>query len=180
MNSKGEFFKVQFSLTGLGQSGKRCVLQLITLLLLLGCVQAAFAAPTTPTGAFIDNRDGTVTHKTTGLTWMRCALGQKWTGSTCSGTANTYTYEQAAALKKRSFAGHSDWRVPNIAELQTIVERENINNTIFPNTPNNWFWSSSPYIGFPTVAWLVFFSNGNVYGGGRSNSFYVRLVRARQ
>ncbi len=152
-------------------------------LLLLGCVQSAFATPTTPTGDFIDNQDGTVTHKTTGLTWMRCALGQTWTGSTCSGTTSTYTYRQAVALKP-SFAGKSGWRLPNISELQTIVERQKskpaINQRIFPNTPNNWFWSSSLYVGYASFAWYVRFSYGDVSRGNRSNSLPVRLVRARQ
>ena len=183
MNNRSEFFKVQFFLSGLWHRGKRCILQLITLLLLLGCIQAAFATPTTPDGDFIDNHDGTVTHKTTGLTWMRCALGQTWTGSSCSGTASTYTYDQAVALK-RSFAGHGDWRLPNIAELQTIVERENINpainNKIFPETPNNAFWSSSPDVGYSDYAWSVDFSYGGVYYDDRYGSLPVRLVRASQ
>ena len=159
------------------------MLPLITLLLLLGCVQAAFATPTTPTGDFIDNKDGTVTHKTTGLTWMRCALGQTWTGSSCSGTANTSSYEQAVVLK-HSFAGHGDWRVPNIAELQTLVEREAINpainTTLFPNAPNDTFWSSSPYVGNTNYAWSVNFSYGDVDSSYRYVSLPVRLVRASQ
>ena len=115
---------------------------------------------------------------------MRCALGQTWTGSTCSGTAGTYSYNQAVALTN-TFAGHSDWRLPNIAELQTIVERENvspaINGTLFPNTLNNGFWSSSPYVGNSNYAWYVNFSNGLVYDGYfRDFSLPVRLVRASQ
>ncbi len=181
MNSKCEFFKVQFSLSSFRHSGRCSVLQCITLLLLLGSVQPAFATPTTPTGDFIDNQDGTVTHKTTGLTWMRCALGQKWTGSSCSGRGSTYTREQALALK-RSFAGKSGWRLPNIAELQTLVERENsqpaINTTIFPNTSSR-FWSSSPVFDNTNYAWFVNFYHGYVdarYGV----SLPVRLVRASQ
>ncbi len=163
-------------------------MQPITLLLLLGCVQSAFATPTTPTGDFIDNQDGTVTHKTTGLTWMRCSLGQKWTGSTCLGTANVYTYEQAVALK-RTFAGKSGWRLPNIAELRTIVERQKhkymINKVIFPsirsnNIRNNWFWSSSPYAGYTFLAWSVSFHYGFAASDNRNDSLPVRLVRASQ
>ncbi len=183
MNSKGEFFNVQFFLNGIWRRGKRCVLQSVALLLLLGCVQLALATPTTPTGDFIDNKDGTVTHKTTGLTWMRCSLGQEWVSSTCSGPLGFYSYDQSAALT-HTFAGHSDWRVPNIAELQTIVERESthpaINSTIFPSTPKYSFWSSSHYAGVAWRAWFVDFSYGYVGDDYDYVDLPVRLVRASQ
>lgn len=43
--------------------------------------QSAFAFTTT--SDFIDNQNGTVTQKTTGLIWQRCSIGQTWNGSTC-------------------------------------------------------------------------------------------------
>ena len=154
------------------------------LLLLLLFTSTAFATPTTPTSDFIDNNDGTVTHKTTGLMWMRCAMGQTWTGSTCTGTYQEYTYDQAMSLTSR-FARFSDWRLPNIAELQTIVERENrspaINTTVFLPPPNSTFWSSSPYVGNTDYAWHVSFYVGWVSRNfNRSYHLPVRLVRASQ
>jgi len=158
--------------------------QWIFLLLFLFCFQTTFATPTTPTSDFIDNGDGTVTNKLTGLVWMRCSMGQTWEKATssCTGTATTYTYDQAMTLKS-NFAGHSDWRLPNIAELHTIVERENINpainNALFPNMPSNEiFWSSSPQFfdyGYPAM-WVVDFSGGYDYASDKNSNYATRLV----
>ncbi len=65
--------------------------------------------------AFTDNGDGTVTDSKTGLTWMRCAMGQTWSGTTCTGWDGMYTWDQARTLNT-TFAGHSDWRLPTIRE----------------------------------------------------------------
>lgn len=155
----------------------------LLLLFLLLFTSTAFATPTTPTSDFIINNDGTVTHKTTGLMWMRCANGQKWTGSDCIGRAKKYSYAEATALKRR-FAGYSDWRLPNIVELQAIVERENfnpaINTTAFPSASNSWFWSSSPSAYDSDYAWVVGFYDGNDGYGGKDGGSGVRLVRGGQ
>ncbi len=155
----------------------------LLLLFLLLFTSVAFAIPTTPTSDFTDNNNGTVTHKTTGLMWMRCALGQTWTGSTCSGTTKRYPYAKAMALTS-SFAGYSDWRLPNIAELHTIVERENynpaINTTVFPNARSSWFWSSSPDAYDSGGAWVVAFGNGDGGNDSKDGGNGVRLVRGGQ
>ncbi len=152
------------------------------LLLLLLFTDAAFATPTTPTSDFIDNHDGTVTHKTTGLTWMRCAMGQTWKGSKCSGIASLYTYAKAKILTT-TFAGLSDWRLPNIAELHTIVERENlspaINTAVFPNVSNE-SWSSTPLVRYSFGAWFVNFNIGYDSLDYNHSSYSVRLVRGGQ
>ena len=49
----------------------------------------------TPDANFILHNDGTATHKTTGLVWMRCSLGQTWEGETCSGPAEGFSWADA-------------------------------------------------------------------------------------
>lgn len=134
---------------------------------------------------YSDNGDGTVTDPTTGLTWMRCSMGQTWTGSTCTGTAIYYTWNQANALTGTvSFAGNSDWRLPNIRELQTIVDGLTSNPAIdwvvFPATPIALFWSASAHAGLSGYAWFVDFGDGYGNYSTKPNVLRVRLVRAGQ
>lgn len=62
----------------------------------------------------------------TGLIWMRCSIGQKWNGNTCTGKAIKLTWSDAREYThkfingKQRFGGYSNWRLPTIAELATI------------------------------------------------------------
>lgn len=141
--------------------------------------------PTTPTQDFTLHDDGTVTHNKTGLMWMRCALGQNWNGATCTGAAQTYTWQAALqAADGSSFAGHSDWRLPNIKELNSIVERAcmdpAINTTVYLVPELALYWSASPYASLVSNAWFVDFSAGIDYHYDKTNYLRVRLVRGGQ
>ncbi|MCF8167551.1 MAG: DUF1566 domain-containing protein [Rhodoferax sp.] len=153
----------------------------------LALVLAGTISPVLAGKTYADNGDGTVTDPTTGLTWMRCSMGQTWDGanSNCTWTANTYTWDQANALKGTvTFAGQSDWRLPNIPELQTIVDRLVVNPTIdkvaFPSTPSSYFWSGSPVASSSGYALDVYFDFGHASYGYRYNDSAVRLVRGGQ
>ena len=146
--------------------------------------RSGFGPTTTQRPAYIDNQDGTVTDPTTGLIWMRCAMGQTWDGATCTGTASTYTFNQAYALTGNvTFAGQSDWRLTNIRELQTIVDRTKFNpaidNSAFPNSPVNNFWTVTTDLRFPSMlAWAVGFGFGNAEAYATNSTYSVRLVRS--
>ena len=173
--------------------------------------QAELERKAKPYLPYINNGNGTVTDKRTGLMWMRCSLGQIWTGSTCSGSAKKYTLYTTKNLST-SFAGYDDWRTPSIVELNTLVycsngkqlkykeqgydtrqhegshgcgsntrggyQKPTINQTAFPNTPALVYWSSSPYAGYSSYAWLLDFDGGDDSDGDRSYSGRVRLVRS--
>ncbi len=137
---------------------------------------------TTPNGRFIDNGDGTVKDKKTDLIWMRCALGQEWDGQTCTGTAAAYTWQQALQVADGyTFAGNSNWHLPNIKELTSIVERAcyepAINQNVFPETPSAYFWTASPVANSYDSAWDVYFYGGGDRSNNKNSRYYVRLVR---
>ncbi len=141
----------------------------------------------TPDSDFIDNQDGTVTHKTTGLMWKKCSEGFELSGTNClpvTGAAAKKNWKQALeAANSATFAGHSDWRLPNIIELGSIVEvachSPAINLAIFPNTISDFYWSSSPNADNYNDAWGVYFSNGGYDFIGKDGKRRVRLVRVR-
>ncbi|MCM2370299.1 Lcl C-terminal domain-containing protein [Aporhodopirellula aestuarii] len=72
------------------------------------------------TNDFHDNGDGTVTDQATGLTWLQGDSGTLKAGDHHDGKLN---WQQALAwAESLEFAGHSDWRLPNAKELQSIVD----------------------------------------------------------
>jgi Protein of unknown function (DUF1566) len=119
-----------------------------------------------------------VTDSRTGLIWARCSAGQSLSGTACTGTANTYTHEQALTYAK----SQSGWRLPNVKELAGLADKGCQNpaidsSTAFPNTVSSAYWSSSPYVVHSDSAWVVNFDGGTVYRTYRSYGGYVRLVR---
>lgn len=109
------------------------------------------------------------------------------------------------------FAGHTDWRLPNRWELETLVhcssgvqgdrlpenrdqfmsaecgelfKKPTILGAVFPNTPDDLYWSSSmPDVRSPEhnkrYAWVINFAYGstNGYSDLKANEYFVRLVR---
>jgi len=137
----------------------------------------------TPSARFVDLDNGLVLDRPTQLIWMRCAVGQSWTGSGCSGSADALSWAQALVVAEGyELAGQSDWRVPNRNELAAIVESRchgpAINGAIFPDSPSTGFWTSSPLSGQPGPVWSVDFDDGRVEPVSDSEGLALRLVRA--
>jgi hypothetical protein len=159
------------------------------MLLRLLCLLALGAAPLVH-AAYTVNTDGTVTDSTTSLMWDRCVLGRS--GTSCTGTATTYTWAdalaQVSARNTANHLGYNDWRLPNRTELESLVKLDvqnpAIDATAFPNTPTNWTWTSTTYVPDPAGAWIINFSNGDAYGNGATSAYlktasnFVRLVRS--
>ncbi len=135
------------------------------------------------------NDDGTVTDIDSGLTWMRCSLGQEWTGESCRGELATMSWSQAQQNisemnDQGGFADFRDWRLPRLNELATIVDlackSPRVNTRIFPDTPAAGYWSDSSTSYAPDYAYMLSFGGSGVLLAAKSDSYRVRLVRGRE
>ncbi len=141
-------------------------------------------AESTPTSRFVINGNNTVTDIETEITWMRCALGQKWDGKTCTGKAREYSWQEAmnavAELNSDTFGEPSLWRLPLVPELASIVERQcvepRINLTVFPATPSKSFWTGMEKKGRSAQAYVIDFGRDGVASSKKTSVGPIRLM----
>lgn len=140
---------------------------------------------TSPEMRFEVQNDGTVIDNKTGLMWIQCSIGQIWSGGSCDGVADEFSWNEALTFSKDAeFAGYGDWRLPNIKELSSIVElacfSPAINSVIFPATESTFFWTSTPFTienSFDRDVWVVNFDDGYDWSASFADKHLIRLVR---
>ncbi|MDA8243189.1 MAG: DUF1566 domain-containing protein [Elusimicrobia bacterium] len=100
----------------------------------------------------------------TGLMWVTNS------GDACAGCAGGYvssgTYTWARALdacNNLTYAGYSDWRLPNIRELASLIDYSQasaptINGSYFLNAAGAYYWSGTTYMINTGMAEAVDFS----------------------
>ena len=121
--------------------------------------------------SFTVNPDGqTVRDNVTGLMWQR------------EDDDTTRTWADAIShCEGLPLAGYADWRLPNIYELQSIVDYSQflpaIDPEAFPGT-KFWYWSSTSSLNAPFAAWAIYFYNGGIWCA--ESTPYVRCVRGEE
>ncbi len=147
--------------------------------------------------SYTDNGDGTITDNATGLVWEKKDQSggihdwgnlYTWCGASCGSTYvmdGTITTTFLAGLNAGTgFADHTDWRIPNLNELATLVNYENSNPAVDVAFNTNCapgctvltcsctmasalgiYWSSTTLTGYllPLFAWDVEFDSGVAY-----------------
>ncbi|MCJ8314884.1 MAG: DUF1566 domain-containing protein [Saccharospirillaceae bacterium] len=121
----------------------------------------------------------------TGLMWMRCSLGKRWYDGNCFNTETRYTWQEALNVADTfKYSGFDDWRLPNIKELGSLLELAcrdaPINEVMFPNTVQTYYWSASNDAYNAKDAWIVFFASGRHINTAKNTPLAVRLVRNGQ
>lgn len=140
---------------------------------IIQAVLLVFASTWSLAGTLVDDGNGTVTDNGTLLMWQQ-------------GENSSMTWEAALSFcEGLSLAGYTDWRLPNIKELQSLMNdlkttEITIDTTKFPNTHSWFYWSSTTNVASTDRAWEVLFSWGSSSTSSKSASFYVRCVRGGQ
>jgi len=139
----------------------------------------------------VDNGDGTVTDRATGLIWQKSGSSR----SKRMASAKLYIDK----LNKDQFAGYSDWRLPTIDELASLMEKKDMGglhlDPLFDRKQTHcWSSDTGPELtyGFAGLmtTWIVNFAEGRIkhadwaekqrfQTGGQilRDSNYVRAVR---
>ena len=143
---------------------------------------------------YVDNGDGTITDVPTGLMWEKLS-----DDGSIHDFGNSHPWAQAfsvhvAGLNSANFAGHSDWRLPNVNELHSLARygafvfavdpifytgcASGCTVTTCSCAQPDFYWSSTTYQSSPGLAWGVSFTDVGVLGAQyKVNSAHVRAVR---
>jgi len=130
----------------------------------------------------------------TGLEWAKDAGSPTVPGSpTCTGGARTWTaaLDYVACLNTNNYLGHNDWYLPNINELESLINAEQSNPSAwlaaqeFANYQIGDYWSSTTYVGSSNVARVVNFVSDSMSGGivmatSKASNSYTLPVRMGQ
>lgn len=152
--------------------------------------------------SYVDNGDGTVTDLVTGLMWEKKSDDgglhdfddqYRWSGD---GTQETIWdwLDDVNTEGGMGFAGHADWRIPNVRELESIQRLEGgvpaavhpvfqtacapgCGVTVCACAKAGGYWTSTTVAANPPLAWQVLFSLGGTISAGKTGPLFVRAVR---
>jgi hypothetical protein len=164
-----------------------------------------------PDPRFSDQGDQTILDNLTGLVWTKDGNVMKtrdpgFDNDGAAGDGRITWYHALDYIKKlnqENYMGHNDWRLPNVVELESLINTAVPNSAVWLNSPDqgfsnvepNNYWTSSTFTGNTGTAWRISMLDGSandvsksffspyylwpVRGGGSSNSV-ISLPRTGQ
>jgi len=138
-----------------------------------------------PTPRFADNGDGTVTDELTGLMWLKdgsCLGYQSWQ-FTARFTIDSLNFDPGSLDCQDLIGGYSDWRLPNVNELETLVNAGQsnsaswLNSLVFTGVQALNYWTSTTNSEDLGRAWSVGMWNGAVDPGDKTLARPLLAVR---
>ena len=142
-----------------------------------GAIQAGYPASGT---RFVDNGNGTVTDKATGLIWQKTDSAYLPVGS-YSGSMNWEdTFNYIREMNIRHVSGYSTWRLPNIQELLSLLDfgqfDPNLNSIFKYCNQSGYHWSSTSRFWGTSDHWAANFVHGVIVFKDGTESHYVKGV----
>ncbi len=143
---------------------------------------------------FVVNGDGTVTDNQTGLMWEKKVSAlvlciqtpqhcvdstYSWTDAMSEWISEVNGHTDDPNAQAGTPGGHTDWRLPTVVELQTILDCSFAPclDPIFSPRSNGNYWSSSTRASSTTFAWIGDFSTGQIAPFSKGAFARVRAVR---
>jgi len=110
-----------------------------------------------------------------------------WQDNNDTNTTERIWQESINYCESLSLDGYVDWRLPNINEFKTIIDRGKKGPAIVDkfkyvrsNIISNFYWTSTTHASYISNAWVILFYDGYNDYYDKRNSFYVRCVRGGQ
>jgi len=144
-------------------------------------IGTATLAPPQPPNRFTDNGNGTITDNLTGLIWTtdgNCPRQKKNWKQTVEYVNNLAA--DTCDLQDDSKKG--DWRLPNIKELQSLIDFSRSKPALPQKHPFkylllDYYWSATPNNSAPNKIWVVDINNGSIYARPKNHRYMVWPVR---
>jgi len=148
-----------------------------------------------PSPRLVDNQDGSVTDRLTGLMWTKnCDLMYSrdpefdTTGSVQGGVYWETALGYIDKLNTENYLGHNDWRLPNRNELTSLIDNSRHATNLPENHPffspfpyeaggDYLYWSSTTVADTPEKAWVYHFGLYGLYYNDKNIERFVWPVR---
>mgnify|MGYP001828730187 FL=1 len=130
--------------------------------------------------------DGGIRDKDYSYSWLRNINGESKgvaDGGRCKGGIKCDTYNYVRAMNEQKLCGYSDWRLPTVEEMETLVDYNTaekdatINKTYFPEAVPSWYWTATENPQRENFAWYMLFRNGIALNDLKERPKHIRLVR---